>query len=77
LVGPKPPKPRLAPGLLIMIIIFFFTGKNRGDRRSLDNNLKEKVIHEISRIDNLYNGIKSIILMISKNIGEGIPNSFQ
>jgi hypothetical protein len=74
----------------------------------LDNNLKEKIIHEISRIDNLfnsgkpllglcrlkepdfiessaaalllhsfYNGIESIVLMILKNIGEDIPNSFQ
>jgi hypothetical protein len=74
----------------------------------LDKNLKEKITHEISRIDNLfdngrplldlcrikepdfiessaaalllhsfYNGIESVILMILKNIGENIPNSFQ
>jgi hypothetical protein len=74
----------------------------------LDNNLKEKIEYEISRINNLfdsgkplldlcrlkepdfiessaaalflhsfYNGIESIVLMILKNIGEDIPNSFQ
>jgi hypothetical protein len=74
----------------------------------LDNNLKEKIVYEIARIDNLfnngkplfdlcrvkepdfiessaaalllhsfYNGIESIVLMILKNIGEDIPNSFQ
>jgi hypothetical protein len=74
----------------------------------LDNNLKEKITYEISRINNLfdsgkplldlcrlkepdfiessaaalflhsfYNGIESIVLMILKNIGEDIPNSFQ
>ena len=74
----------------------------------MDNNLKEKIIYEISRINGLfnsgkplldlcrlkepdfiessaaalllhsfYNGIESIILMILKNLGEDIPNSFQ
>jgi hypothetical protein len=74
----------------------------------LDNNLKEKIIHEISRINDLfdngkplldlckikkpdfiessaaalflhsfYNGIESIVLMISKTIEEDIPNNIQ
>jgi hypothetical protein len=73
----------------------------------LDNNLKEKIVYEISRINYLfdsgkplldlckvkepdcikssaaalllhsfYNGIESIVLMILKNIGEDIPDSF-